>query len=57
LQILHVFRHNQAAGQTLPKATPPVGKIHPFNKIGAIFEPIQGLRCPLRFRISEKMLI
>ena len=34
----------QAAGQTLPDATPPVGKIHPF-------------RCPSRFKISDKMSI
>ena len=31
----------QAAGQTLPNATPPVGKIHPFSKIAVTFEPIQ----------------
>ena len=31
----------QAAGQTLPDATPPVGKIHPFSKIAVTFEPIQ----------------
>ena len=27
----------QAAGQTLPDATPPVGKIHPFSKIALTF--------------------
>ena len=41
----------QAAGQTLPDATPPVGKIHPFSKIAVNFEPIQRFRCPSRFRI------
>ena len=44
----------KAAGQTLPNATPPVGKIHPFIKIAVTFEPIQRFRCPLRFRISGK---
>ena len=46
----------QAAGQTLPDATPPVDKINPFSKIALTFEPIQRLRYPSRFRISEKML-
>ena len=27
--------------QTLPDATPPAGKIHPFSKIAVTFEPIQ----------------
>ena len=31
----------QPAGQTLPYATPPVGKIHSFSKIVVSFEPIQ----------------
>ena len=31
----------QAAGQTRPNATPPLGKIHPFSKIAVTFEPIQ----------------
>ena len=44
----------QAAGQTLPNATPQVGKIHTFSKIAVTFEPIQRFRCPPRFRISEK---
>ena len=30
----------QAAGQTLPDATRPLGKIKPFSKIGVTFEPI-----------------
>ena len=42
----------QAAGQTLPDATPPVGKIHPFCKVVATFEPIQRFRRPSRFRFS-----
>ena len=44
----------QAAGQTLLDATPPVGKIYPFSKIGVTFEPIQRFRCPSGFKISEK---
>ena len=44
----------QAAGQTLPDATPPVGKIHPHSKIPVTVEPIKQFRCPSRFRISEK---
>ena len=47
----------QAAGQTLPDATPPVGKINPFSKIAVTIEPIQQFRCPSRFRISDKMSI
>ena len=27
--------------QTLPHATPPLGKTHPFRKITVTFEPIQ----------------
>ena len=34
----------QSAGQTLPNATPPVGKIHPFSRIAVSFEPIQRCR-------------
>ena len=45
----------QAAVQTIPGATPPVLKIHPFSKVAVTFEPIQRFRCPSRFRISEKM--
>ena len=37
----------RVAGQTLPDATPPVGKIHPFSKIAVTFEPMQRFRCPL----------
>ena len=47
----------QAAGQTLPDATPSVGKIHPFSKVAPTFEPIQQFRCPSRSRISEQMSI
>ena len=47
----------QAAAQTLPDATPPVGKIHPFRKIAVTFEPIQQFRCSSRSQISEKMSI
>jgi hypothetical protein len=45
-----------AAGQTLPHATPPVGKIHPFSKIAVTFEPIQQFKCPPRFRISTNLI-
>ena len=45
----------QAVGQTLPDATPPVGKIHRFSKIAVTFEPMQRFR--RRFRISDKMSI
>ena len=34
----------QAVGQTLPNATPPVDKIHPFSKIAITFEPVQRFR-------------
>ena len=44
----------QAAGQTLPDATPQVGKIHPFSKIAVTCEQIQRFGCPSQFRISEK---
>ena len=27
--------------QTLPDATPPVAKIHPFSKIAVTFEPME----------------
>ena len=47
----------QAAGQTLPDETPPVGKIHPFSKIAVTFVPIQRFRCPSRFKISEKDIL
>ena len=40
--------------QTLPNATTPQRKIPPFTKIAVTFEPINQLRCPLRFRISKK---
>ena len=38
--------------QTLPNATQPIGKIHPFSKIAVIFEPAVQFGCPSRFRIS-----
>ena len=31
----------QTAGQTLPNATSPVDKIHPFSKMAVTIEPIQ----------------
>ena len=44
----------QAAGQTIPDATPPVGKIYLFSKIVVTFELIIQLKCPSRFRIFKK---
>ena len=44
----------QVAEQTLPDATPPLGKIPPFTKIAVTFDPIEQFRCPLRFRFSYK---
>ena len=32
--------------QTLPDATPPIGKIHPFSKMAVTFEPLMGFGCP-----------
>ena len=43
--------------QTLPDATPRVGKIHPFSKIAVTFEPIKKFLCPSRFIISIKKII
>ena len=40
--------------QTLPNATPPIGKILPFSKIAITFDPIVRFGCPLRLRISKK---
>ena len=31
--------------QTLPDATPPLGKIPPFTKIAVTFEPMKQFRC------------
>ena len=44
---ISLLRRLQA--QTLPDATTPIGKIHPFNKIATNFEPVMRLGCPLRF--------
>ena len=33
----------QAAGQTFPDATPPVGKIHPFSKIAVTLNQYSDL--------------
>ena len=43
--------------QTLPDATPPLGKIPPFSKIAVTFEPVKQFRCPSRFQISKKIKI
>ena len=38
------IKKNQACyagcAQTLPNATPPIGKVHPFSKMANTFEPI-----------------
>ena len=39
--------------QTLPDATPPIGKFHPSIKITVTFEPLMQFRFPSRFRIFE----
>ena len=36
--------------QTLPDATPSMGKIHPFIKMTITFEPLLEFWCPLGFR-------
>ena len=46
-----VFLVNCTAGQTLPDAIQPVGKIHLFSKIAVTFKPIQRFRCPLRYSL------
>ena len=38
--------------QTLPDATPPIGKIQPFSKMAITLKPIMQFLCPLRFVIS-----
>ena len=38
--------------QTLPDATPPLGKILPFIKIAVTFDPIELFRCTSRFIFS-----
>ena len=44
----------QAVGQTLPDASPPVGKTHPFSEIVVTVDSIKQFRCPSSFRISKK---
>ena len=39
---------------TLPDATPPIGEIHPFQKIAVTFEPVMQYGCP---PIFEKKVI
>ena len=36
--------------QTLPNATPPIGKIYPFSKMAVIFEPVMQFSCPSGFK-------
>ena len=38
--------------QTLPDATPPTGKIHPFRKMAVNFKLVMRFGCPSGFRIS-----
>ena len=38
--------------RTIPDATPPTGKIHPFSKIGVTFGTVMRFGCLLKFRIS-----
>ena len=40
----------QAADQTLPEATPPIGKIDTFTKMVVTFEPTLQFSCPSGFR-------
>ena len=47
----------QAAGQTLPDATPMLGKIPPFTKIAVTCGTIKRFKYPLRFRLSVKKKI
>ena len=60
-QSMHCFQRKkpaaQVAGQTLPDATPPVGKIHPFSKITVTFEPLQRIRCHSRFKYLKNVNI
>ena len=36
--------------QTLPDATPSIGKTHPFNKITVTFKPLMEFYYPVGFR-------
>ena len=42
-----IFRVLQA--QTLPNATPPIGKIPPLSQIAVTLEPVMEFWCPWRF--------
>ena len=35
--------YRASLSQTLPDAAPPIGKIHPFNKMTVTFEPMMRL--------------
>ena len=51
--ITSLLRRLQA--QTLPDATPSLGKIPPFTKIAVTFDLMKRLRCPSRVRFSLKI--
>ena len=38
--------------ETLPNATPPMGKFNQFSKKIVTFEPMMQFECPLGFRMS-----
>ena len=52
------IKHKQTAqaADPLPNATQPLGKIPPFTKIAATFDPMKRFRCLRRFRFSKKNL-
>ena len=43
--------------QTLPDATPPIGKIHPFSRVTLTFEPMIQISYPLRFRDKIRSIL
>jgi hypothetical protein len=50
--ILKTSLLHRLKAQTVPDATPPLGKIPLFTKIGVTFESMKRFGCPLGFRIS-----
>ena len=55
----HILQHLKTSllrrlqAQTLPDATPPLGKILLFTKITVTFEPMKQFSCPSRFIMTE----
>ena len=41
LEIFKTSLLRRLQAQTLPDATPPIGKIHPFSKMAITFEPLK----------------